>query len=91
MNRIEDNDFNYYGKSDILIGVGSSDPTATYKHMNKSILIAVPVSLLAVAALVLSFASLTAESLIGFVSVVGLLGVATLEYRINWKRLFGRS
>lgn len=91
MDRIEDNDFNYYRKSDILIGVGSSDPTATNKHMNKSILIAVPVSLLAVAALVLSFASLSAETLIGFASVLGLLGVAALEYRISWKRLFGRS
>lgn len=91
MDKIEGNDFNYSRRSDILCGVGSSDPTATNKHMNKSILIAVPVSLLAVAALVLSFASLTAESMIGFASVLGLLGVATLEYRINWKRLFGRS
>ncbi len=91
MDKIEYNDFNYYGESDILIGVGSSDPTATNKHMNKSILIAVPVSLLAVAALVLSFASATPETVIGFASVLGLLGVAALEYRISWKRLLGRS
>lgn len=60
--------------------------------MNKNILIAVPVALVAIAALVLSFRSpVTAETMIGFASVLGLLGVASLEYRISWKRLFGRS
>ena len=60
--------------------------------MKKNLLIAVPISAIAVAALVLSFRYLvTAESVIGFASVLGLLGVAALEYRISWKRLFGRS
>jgi len=60
--------------------------------MNKNLIIAVPVSLIAVAALVLSFrSSINAESLLGFASVFALLGVAALEYRISWKRLFGRS
>ncbi len=60
--------------------------------MKKKILVAVPVSLIAVAAVVLSFrAPVNAESLIGYASVLGLLGVASLEYRISWKRLFGRS
>ena len=60
--------------------------------MKKNILMAVPFGLFAVAALVLSFRSpVTAESLIGFASVLGLLGVASLEYRISWKRLFGRG
>lgn len=60
--------------------------------MNKNILLAVPFGLLAVAALVLSFvSSVSAESLIGYASVVALLGVAALEYRITWKRLLGRS
>ena len=60
--------------------------------MNKNLVIAVPVSLVAVAALVLSFrSSVSVESLIGYASVFALLCVATLEYRINWKRLFGRS
>jgi uncharacterized membrane protein len=59
--------------------------------MKKNILVAVPVSVIAVAALVLSYrSSVNAESLIGFVSVFGLLAVASLEYRINWRRLFGR-
>jgi hypothetical protein len=60
--------------------------------MNKNLVIAVPVSLVAVAALVLSFrSSVSAESLIGYASVFALLCVAALEYRISWKRLFGRS
>ncbi len=60
--------------------------------MNKNILVAVPVSLLAVAALVLSFrSSINAESLVGFAGVFSLLCVASLEYRISWKRLFGRG
>ena len=60
--------------------------------MKKNLVIAVPVSLIAVAALVLSFrSSVTAESLIGYVSVFALLCVAVLEYRINWRRLFSRG
>lgn len=61
--------------------------------MNKNILlVAVPVSVIAVTAYLLSLgAPVTAESLIGYVSVFALLGVAALEYRISWKRLFGRS
>ncbi|PAW66724.1 MAG: hypothetical protein B9S34_07270 [Opitutia bacterium Tous-C1TDCM] len=58
--------------------------------MNKNILLAVTSGTIAAAALVLSFrSSVTADSLIGFASVLGLLGIATLEYRINWKRLLG--
>ncbi len=59
--------------------------------MKKTMLLAVPIGLTAVAALVLSVRSLNAESLIGYASVLALLGVAALEYRISWKRLFGRS
>jgi len=60
--------------------------------MNKNLVIAVPVSLVAVAAFVLSIrSSVTAESIIGYVSVLALLAVAALEYRLSWKRLLGRS
>ena len=60
--------------------------------MNKNLLIAVPVSLIAVAALLLSVrSSVNAESAIGFASVFALLTVAGLDYRINWRRPFGRS
>ena len=57
---------------------------------NKLILAVIP-SVSVLAALVLSFRSLiTAEALVGYLSVLVLLGVASLEYRLNWKRLFGR-
>jgi hypothetical protein len=60
--------------------------------MKKNILIAVPFSLVAIAALVLSFRySASPESVIGYASVLALLGVASLEYRISWRRLFGRG
>ena len=60
--------------------------------MNTKILVAVAISLIAVAAFLLSFRfPVSAESVIGYVSVVALLFVAALEYRITWKRLFGRS
>jgi hypothetical protein len=60
--------------------------------MNKTILVAVPFGLIAATALVLSVSSsINAESLIGYASVLALLGVAGLEYRITWKRLFGRG
>ena len=60
--------------------------------MNKNILVAVPVSLIAVAAIVLSIrSSISAESLVGYASVGAVLCVAALEYRISWKRLFGRN
>jgi hypothetical membrane protein len=62
------------------------------KHMNKNILVAVPFSLMAIAALVLSSRfPVTAESAIGYVSVFALLAFVALEYRITWKGLFGRS
>ncbi|HVU34060.1 MAG TPA: hypothetical protein VHE61_11535 [Opitutaceae bacterium] len=55
------------------------------------IVLAVTLSLVAVAALVLSFrSSVDAASLIGYGSVLALVGMAGLEYRINWKRLLGR-
>jgi hypothetical protein len=60
--------------------------------MKKNLIQAVPVSVIAVAALVLSLrSSVSVESLIGYGSVFALLCVAALEYRITWKRLFGRS
>ena len=60
--------------------------------MNKNLLLAVLSSFIAVAALVLSFRSPpSAESLIGYSCIVALLGVAALDYRLSWKRLFSRS
>ena len=56
------------------------------------LILAVTLGVLAATALLLSFRSLvTADSLIGYASVLALLGMAGLEYRVNWKRLFGRG
>ncbi len=55
------------------------------------IILAATLGVIAAVALVLSFRSpVSADSLIGYMSVFALIGVAALEYRINWKRLFGR-
>lgn len=46
---------------------------------------------LALAALVLFFrAPFNADSVLGTISVLTLLGIAALEYRISWRRVFGR-
>jgi hypothetical protein len=46
---------------------------------------------IAVAAFVLSSRSpVSADSVIGYGSVIALLGMAALEYRLNWKRILGR-
>ncbi|MEY4941346.1 MAG: hypothetical protein RIQ93_3081 [Verrucomicrobiota bacterium] len=46
----------------------------------------------ALAALLLTFRfPVSAEYAAGYASVLALLGMAALEYRINWKRLLGRS
>jgi hypothetical protein len=56
------------------------------------IILAALSSLTAVTALLLSSRSLiTAESTIGYACVLAIAGMATLEYRINWKRLIGRG
>ena len=60
--------------------------------MNTKIILAVSLSFFAAAAYLLStVAPVTAESMIGYGAIAALLGVAALEYRLSWKRLFGRS
>lgn len=57
---------------------------------NKVILAVIP-GVIVSAALLLSFRSpVTADAIVGYVSVLTLIGVAALEYRLNWKRLLGR-
>ena len=60
--------------------------------MNKNIIIlAVTPGVIALAALVLSIRShVSADSLVGFGCVLTLAAMATVEYRINWKRIFSR-
>ena len=60
--------------------------------MKKNLILAVPVSAIAVAALLLSVrSSVNAETLIGYGGVFALLSLTALEYRISWKRIFGRG
>lgn len=55
-------------------------------------IMAVLLGVIAAAALVLSYRSqVNVESVIGYASVLALLGVAASEYRLGWKRTFGRS
>ena len=56
---------------------------------NTIITLAVLLGVTAAAALLLSYRSLvTVDAAIGYACVLSLAGVAALEYRINWKRLF---
>ena len=46
---------------------------------------------IAAAILVLSVRSqVSVDSIVGFGSIIALLGVAVMEYRITWKEIFGR-
>jgi hypothetical protein len=57
---------------------------------NKQLLAVIP-GAIALAAFVLFFrAPVNADTLVGFVSVLALLGIAALEYRISVRRVFGR-
>jgi hypothetical protein len=59
--------------------------------MKNKVLLAVIPGVIVSAALLLSFrAPVSTEAIVGYLSVLTLLGVAALEYRLNWKRLFGR-
>jgi hypothetical protein len=58
---------------------------------NKRSILAGILGAIAAAALVLSLRSpVNVDTLIGYGSVLALLGFALMEYRISWKRLLGR-
>lgn len=75
-----------------ILGASVTGPAQKIKPMKTNmIVLAATLGSVAVAALVLSFrSSVDAESVIGYLSVLALVGMAGLEYRIDWKRLFGR-
>jgi hypothetical protein len=59
--------------------------------MKNYIVRAVTPAIIAIAAILLSFRSLNADSLFaGYFCVVGLIAVMALDYRVSWKRWFGR-
>ena len=57
---------------------------------NTLLLAVIPGVIAPAAFLLLLRAPVSADSLVGFLSVLALLGIAALEYRISWKRVFGR-
>jgi hypothetical protein len=57
----------------------------------KTIILAATPAILAIAALLLSFRSVTADNLFaGVFCLAGLGAVLALDYRVDWKRLFDR-
>lgn len=59
--------------------------------MKTKIILAAAPALIAIAALLLSFRSTNADSLLaGYFCVVGVGAVMALDYRVDWKRLFNR-
>jgi hypothetical protein len=58
---------------------------------NTIITTAALLSVFAASALVLSvLPHVSVETLVGYTTVLALVGVAALEYRINWRRIFSR-
>jgi hypothetical protein len=57
---------------------------------NTLLLAVIPGVIAPAAFLLLLRAPVDAETLIGSLSVFALLGIASLEYRFSWKRVFGR-
>ena len=75
-----------------VLGGPAEKTEHTTMKSNIIILAVLSGGVIAATALLLSFRSpVTADSVVGYASVLALLGMAALEYRINWKRLFGRS
>ena len=59
--------------------------------MKINIIRAATPAIVAIAAILLSFRSFTADTLVaGYFCVVGLGAILALDYRVNWKRLFSR-
>jgi hypothetical protein len=61
------------------------------QHMKTNIIRAATPAIVAIAAILLSFRSFTADTLFaGYFCVVGLGAILVLDYRLSWKRLFDR-
>ena len=59
--------------------------------MKNNIIRAATPAIIALAAILLSLRSINADSLIGgLFCVVGLCAIMALDYRVSWKRWFGR-
>jgi hypothetical protein len=59
--------------------------------MKNTLVNAVTPAILAIAAVVLSFRYMSASALFaGYFCVAGIVAIAAVEYRLNWKRFFSR-
>jgi len=59
--------------------------------MKTNIIRAATPAIIAIAAILLSFRSFTADTLVaGYFCVVGLGAILVLDYRLSWKRLLNR-
>jgi hypothetical protein len=59
--------------------------------MKHTLISAVTPAIIAIAAVVLSFRYMSASALFaGYFCVAGIVAVAAVEYRLNWKRFFSR-
>jgi hypothetical protein len=67
-------------------GAGNS-----HNAMKNNLLISVIISLGAVATFLFVRSPMTVDAAIGFAAVLVLFAMVATEYRINWKRLFGRN
>lgn len=61
-------------------------------HMNYyKLVLTATLGAIALAAFMLSFRSpVGADTLVAYGSVIALIALAAVEYRINWRRVFGR-
>ena len=70
-------------------GVGGTNQRI--HHMKTNIISAVTPAILAIAAIVLSFRYLDTSALVAvYLCLLGIGIIATLDYRLNWKRMLGR-
>jgi hypothetical protein len=76
----------YHGR---LVPIGTG--TNQIHHMKTNTVSAAAPAILALAAIVLSFRYMSASALLaGYFCVAGIVAIAAVEYRLNWKRFFSR-
>ena len=71
-------------------GWRSSNTKGHTMKKDKILKTAIIPAFIAVAALLLALAHVGADGLVGFGAVVMLMAIVAVEYRFDWKQLFGR-
>jgi len=95
MNTIGSNYFNYRKKSRIVLSadpswVGNLKKDTTMKHELTTLAVTLGLTGAATYLLFRANPAINADSLVGFGVILMLLAMAAVEYRITWKKLFGR-